>query len=63
MIRVRLPGDQGTKKGGNSCTESELWNSLIAPRRVASSGFSFRPGMGVGTSGRLEGKQRQVEEL
>ena len=34
------------EKLGNSCTESELWNSLTAPRPVASSVFSIGPAFG-----------------
>jgi hypothetical protein len=36
-------GQKMQPKRGSSCTESELWNNLVAPRQVASSGFSIGP--------------------
>src|SRR5712692_2073761 len=50
-------------KRGSSCTESKLWNNLIAPSTVASSDFSLGPDLGVGKCGCLERKKRQVQQL
>src|SRR6266446_6065838 len=50
-------------KRGSSCTESKLWNNLIAPSTVASSDFSLGPDLGVGECGCLERKKRQVQQL
>src|SRR5260370_8156263 len=49
------------RKRGNSCTESELWNNLTAPRHIASAGFFLGPDWGVGRGERGCGRSGKWE--